>query len=999
MNRAQENECFARFGETRDPRLLAQVFDATATELLQVAGHLSNGDRDCAQEVLQATFLTAMEQATSYDPSRDLRPWLLGILANHVRKERRRTLRQRGADVDEVGLTASDSPVAEAEKAELDEATLAIMQRLSQPLREPLVLHLRHGLTASEIGIALARQPATVRVQIQRGMQRLRELLPAGFAAAALSATLAPSTVLAAVRRELLATLPAVSSSSLALTGWRLYAMIAMAASVVLSVLFILAGGEDPAPPATSATSANTPAVAAEMVTLPNNRELASSPEATAPTLEVPPPSEAAQQNHVPVEFEVIYESDGKKAPNVPIGVRLGDDVRLWRTNKDGVVKMTLPYPGAHEVWVLGSYAKHLLMWPGVGRRPQKERHTIKIPAGLNVDVRVVDGSGNPVAGATIESTHGFRATDLFTVLGRTDAEGRYVHRDLATAGQLRATKAGFVPSAITIGDGPAGTKRRITLRLPKRGLRVQGVVRDEQGEPLANAELALVQLQDRAHPPQRITGQRNGSFELNTLHTGRHIVVGRHRGELERRGIVQIAHDGKATSEVTLRLTTGAKVIGKLTSRPRRAHQQVVLKATYLPDCVHGVPFLNARAAANANGAFELRGLVPGRYRLDGVDIAPRIVTVRENETIEWNPQPIVQAEASIRLLDHNGDALVGWRVSLIPEGSLTTTRSKMTVADGLLMHTDVAPWLLPEGTTCRFLIYRGKGTFSTRTLPTMITEPLPVGRQHDIRVPGYAMTKHEILATVTDIDGKPIPHTKVVLEAAYSAVGMTATEQPGQFRLQDQPPGTYRSYIRQPGNPTFRGPLVKVGDSPVCDIGPIVVPGRSRITVQLPADAATAGLTLQLANAKGETFRLRKGRSGRWQANPIYHDDYVIRGWSMTHRVVTKQVTLSATKQEFELALQPHAASEVVVILPDDYPRNAPSWSGTVSARQDGKLVFEHRVRHAFRGNWQDRLEFRVGLPPGKLELQVKCWERAGEATLIVPMAGDGKVTVRVQ
>ncbi|MFK7742442.1 MAG: hypothetical protein AB8H80_19165, partial [Planctomycetota bacterium] len=63
MTRSQENRCFRRFQKSRDPRLLAKVFDATAAELLRVAGHLSHGDRELTQDALQATYLTAIERA------------------------------------------------------------------------------------------------------------------------------------------------------------------------------------------------------------------------------------------------------------------------------------------------------------------------------------------------------------------------------------------------------------------------------------------------------------------------------------------------------------------------------------------------------------------------------------------------------------------------------------------------------------------------------------------------------------------------------------------------------------------------------------------------------------------------------------------------------------------------------------------------------------------------------------------------------------------------
>ena len=48
---------------------MAAVYDAAAAELLRLATHLAP-DTAAAEDLLQATFLTAIEKAQSYDPKR-----------------------------------------------------------------------------------------------------------------------------------------------------------------------------------------------------------------------------------------------------------------------------------------------------------------------------------------------------------------------------------------------------------------------------------------------------------------------------------------------------------------------------------------------------------------------------------------------------------------------------------------------------------------------------------------------------------------------------------------------------------------------------------------------------------------------------------------------------------------------------------------------------------------------------------------------------------------
>src|SRR5262245_21721127 len=83
---------FVEFRVTRAPAPLGAVFDLVAGELFQVALHLCR-DQSEAEDVVQATFLVAMQRAERYDAARPLRPWLLGILHREAKAQRRRARR------------------------------------------------------------------------------------------------------------------------------------------------------------------------------------------------------------------------------------------------------------------------------------------------------------------------------------------------------------------------------------------------------------------------------------------------------------------------------------------------------------------------------------------------------------------------------------------------------------------------------------------------------------------------------------------------------------------------------------------------------------------------------------------------------------------------------------------------------------------------------------------------------------------------------------------
>src|SRR5262245_40460092 len=74
---------FERYRRRGDVAALAKVFDRTAPEVLRVANVLAAQPAE-AEDLLQATFLTAIERADAYDATRPLVPWLVGILRNHA---------------------------------------------------------------------------------------------------------------------------------------------------------------------------------------------------------------------------------------------------------------------------------------------------------------------------------------------------------------------------------------------------------------------------------------------------------------------------------------------------------------------------------------------------------------------------------------------------------------------------------------------------------------------------------------------------------------------------------------------------------------------------------------------------------------------------------------------------------------------------------------------------------------------------------------------------
>ena len=125
MGRDPLDRLFRRFRERGDVSALAEIFDQVAPEMLRVARHVAPRSVE-AQDLVQTTFLVAIERADSYDPTRPVKSWLLGILTKEAAYERRKDARAVEPDrleqreAHEPGESAADHELHEAVNEALD---------------------------------------------------------------------------------------------------------------------------------------------------------------------------------------------------------------------------------------------------------------------------------------------------------------------------------------------------------------------------------------------------------------------------------------------------------------------------------------------------------------------------------------------------------------------------------------------------------------------------------------------------------------------------------------------------------------------------------------------------------------------------------------------------------------------------------------------------------------------------------------------------------------
>ena len=129
---------------------------------------LARVPRADVEDLVHDAFLQAMRRLGSLRNAEAFGPWLAAIARNRARDHWR-----RGEDTVELPDDVPGRPHPEGEAL----TVLAAIRRLPEAYRETLVLRLVEGMTGPEIAERTGLTPGSVRVNLHRGMQMLREAL------------------------------------------------------------------------------------------------------------------------------------------------------------------------------------------------------------------------------------------------------------------------------------------------------------------------------------------------------------------------------------------------------------------------------------------------------------------------------------------------------------------------------------------------------------------------------------------------------------------------------------------------------------------------------------------------------------------------------------------------------------------------------------------------------------------------------------------------------
>jgi len=644
---------FLRFRDHGDPSALTRVFDLVAQRLLLVASHVANR-RQPPEDLVQETFLTAIQRADQYDGERPLEPWLVGILVNVTRNDRRR----RARELSGMELEPTPDPRQPSETAIEREVAAALNQAidgLPVPQREVMTLNLVHGMTPTEIAHATSRSLGTVKSWIHRSLGVIRRRLPASMAMSfgtmlrgmddlpRVREAIATAAQQATVATGGVVTAPIASN----LTKACLVAGAVMLASVPI---FLLWDGT------TIAVSSHEQSASVSAITNPLRQQTT----ATAVGSEAPQRDDTTPEPGVstvtligdfagqPFAWSGHISPHARRSEGSSIETAVPDHWlrRLpFETNSAGQREITgVPFGDYGLQPNRGDYLPFTVDGP---------QTTIVVPmkGGVEVAGRAVDARGHGLAGAEIWSTLP-GSLDHRLRLAVCDERGRFCAPAVTPGRYLTASFAGLRPSRlhpITVSGDPG----EVDLVLDESANFVDISVVDQTGNPVAGAALQLGNclLKPPAKPNSKVRQLRQpwlGRTDANGRATCGEMAVG-HGAFLfvHAPDMVPVRHEvrpiaGRQT--VRIELIRGARCHGSLTNAPGEVIDAVVRAIVMDERIGRSTPDWFWPICFSRGGRFTLSGIPVGPVVLqatsqhDGRAESERRMV--DGEQLEWSPQ-----------------------------------------------------------------------------------------------------------------------------------------------------------------------------------------------------------------------------------------------------------------------------------------------------------------------------------------------------------------------
>lgn len=684
---------FAKYRRNGNPQLLTQVLDQAAPELWRVAAHLCSTRHD-AEDAVQSTFLAAIEDRTAWDPRRPLMPWLVGVLINRTREQRRKLKRE--VDPERVSVVRPADPAQLAGEREFGESFAKALRDVTEPYRSVVEQHLVRGIGATDIAASTGVPAATVRTRLHRGLEQLRKRLPAGAGAMAIVPAHIPAesmtTVCTAVKNAARLKKGVAASTAIvaATASFELKKVLLAAAATLLALttwkLVDVDTAEDTQNQHAAAPQQQQSQLADEDNAAPTADNLRVAAKTHAPDRVA---VSGAGDLHVLVQnaktkqplagVQVVAQSQvgtraqtqgpagtATPAPSSVAPLDSAPSMAKGTTDAEGRVQLRI---ATGKVRVASTHGKPQLTFVTI--HPDKiTEHVIDIAADLPADVRVVNEHGEPVPFAQII---GRPQGVLHEVeLGKADAHGRWREDRTDRELYVRAVTPDLAASAIAL---LTDHSPEAVMTLAKKSAKIHGIVMDEAGTAVPHARVVFAaQLAVAATDlPITVRSDNRGRYSCTWLHEGSYQVLVHEMvaGQVTRSMVLSATAATGDCPATNLQLTEGASIAAQI----RRPNNQPLINHTLQTEYVgtdtdrRFTPFLMRHANTDNDGMCSLSNMMPGRYKLTAKfhnASVEKVIELREGERFRFNHTFDPLVSLPIEIVDEDGKPRAGVRVHL---------------------------------------------------------------------------------------------------------------------------------------------------------------------------------------------------------------------------------------------------------------------------------------------------------------------------------------------
>jgi RNA polymerase sigma-70 factor (ECF subfamily) len=851
MAHGELEDLFERFRAHGDLESLARVFDLTAPKLLSVARHVANGEAS-AEDLVQATFVAAIEHASRFDSNRELVPWLTGILANKAKLAR--ALASRATDREQLVDREPRDPALDAEMREFVAAFQRALDAVPSKYRDVVRGHLADGKPAEQLADELGRDAGTVRVQLHRGLAMLRRALPPGFALGA-AVWLGAPRGLAAVRAELLEharmSLPVGGPSPVSPPrrgmSMELKVLSAVAISVALGWGTWLWQRDAPSEGSAAAELASSPELATKGEISPGFP----SPEPDARVDAPSPPAAVQGEPYGSLDIEVVWY-DGTPAANVALECEPLDEsmpahhIVEVRTDANGRASIAHVHEG--RVAIRNDRTHSETEATVVGGAVHAAR--VELTRGVDVVGRVTAANGAPVQGATVWLSVGVLGSDpnpsrAAWPVATTSEDGRFAIRSayrgssiFATAPQFGASQPAFVADRVDV----TAEVHTVDFVLVSEVTTVDGVVHSSEGTPVAGAIVTLrcYRAVDDAQgaPWFRTRTDAEGRYAFDSVPI-RHIEI-----DVAANGFAFAAESRSLLAgtpiHVNFALVHGVTVRGLTTGAEGEPLAGVgIFESSNGPREFAWPEVRTLWTISRSDGTFELSGLRAGGCTLQAwADIdgnrrhLAKELTAADGAAVEWNPSFVDGLAIGGAARDPQGVPLVGWsvQVAAMDVGDVVVPQPVKTDASGAFRIRNL-----------RDVDYRLELTQPERTLGTnkSLTNVHPPRLDLELVASAIDLTPASVTGAVVDAHGTPLAGVDVGVYSIARSRGYDATTDiQGRFRVDRLESGDFYAEVAPPDAPSFRVDVPALTAGEQRDLGVLTVGAAGRVTAYLARD-----------------------------------------------------------------------------------------------------------------------------------------------------------------